>query len=223
MFKVYPSAILNPIVSIPDKEGNIREVDFSTPWKRIDFVAQIKKDSEIDVSLYGAGDEDNLRGMIKSKWYDWVGLDVQTTATMIDYLYKKVSRPWIVGPAFIYNYPKTMQPLARQDDANHNMVQQWQLLINGWEVIKAYSELVDPIIQEKNFEEQSWAVAKWDVEATKSDEEFLLAMQYGMPPQSGRGMGVDRIFSLLTGCSNIRDVIMFPLVKPETPVQNEIE
>ncbi len=65
IFKNIPE--LNPIVSIPDKEGNIREVDFSTPWKRIDFVAQIKKDSEIDVSLYGAGDEDNLRGMIKSK------------------------------------------------------------------------------------------------------------------------------------------------------------
>ena len=208
------------VISIPDKEGNIREVDFNTPWKRIDFVAQIKKDSGIDVSQYGSEDEESLRTMIKSKGYDWVGLNVQTTATMIDYLYKKVSRPGIVGPAFIYNYPKTMQPLARQDDANPKMVQQWQLLINGWEVIKAYSELVDPVIQERNFEEQSGAVAKGDTEATKSDEEFLLAMQYGMPPQSGWGMGIDRIFSLLTGCSNIRDVIMFPLVKPEIPVQN---
>jgi lysyl-tRNA synthetase class 2 len=79
---------------------------------------------------------------------------------MIDYLYKKVLRPGITGPAFVYNYPKTMQPLARGNDANPDIVEQWQLVINGWEVIKAYSELVDPKIQIFNFEAQGDALAK---------------------------------------------------------------
>lgn len=202
-------------VNIADKEGNTREVDFSTPWQRVDYVAQIQNDCGIDVSAFGPQDEQMLRDLIISKWFQWVWLDNQTTATMIDYLYKKVTRSKIIWPAFIYNYPKTMQPLARQDDANPKMVQQWQLLINGWEIIKAYSELVDPVIQQANFDEQADAVSKGDNEATKWDEEFVLAMQYGMPCQSGWGMWIDRILSLLTGCSNIRDVIMFPLVKPE--------
>lgn len=79
---------------------------------------------------------------------------------MIDYLYKKVLRPGIIGPAFVYNYPKTMQPLARQNDENPEIVEQWQLVINGWEVIKAYSELVDPKIQTANFQAQGDALEK---------------------------------------------------------------
>lgn len=86
---------------------------------------------------------------------------------MIDYLYKKVTRPKIVGPAFIYNYPKTMQPLARQSDENPNIVEQRQLVINGWECIKTYSELVDPVQQQANFDEQADALARGDDEATK--------------------------------------------------------
>jgi lysyl-tRNA synthetase class 2 len=74
---------------------------------------------------------------------------------MIDYLYKKVLRPSIVGPAFVYNYPKTMQPLARESDFDENIVEQFQLVLNGWEVLKAYSELVDPKIQQEKFDEQS--------------------------------------------------------------------
>jgi lysyl-tRNA synthetase class 2 len=79
---------------------------------------------------------------------------------MIDYLYKKVLRPSIVGPAFIFNYPKTMQPLARQSDANDQIVEQFQLVLNGWEVLKAYSELVDPKIQQENFDSQSEALER---------------------------------------------------------------
>jgi lysyl-tRNA synthetase class 2 len=86
---------------------------------------------------------------------------------MIDYLYKKVTRPHIVGPAFIYNYPKTMQPLARTSDKNPLVVEQFQLLVNGWELLKAYSELVDPVEQQANFDAQADALAKGDDEATK--------------------------------------------------------
>ena len=206
-------------VQVADKQWVVKEVDFTTPWQRIDYVAQIKKDSGIDVNAYTAADEAKLRADIKAGGHTWEWIDAQTTATMIDYLYKKVTRPHIVWPAFIYNYPKTMQPLARASDVNANIVEQFQLLVNGWELIKAYSELVDPIEQQENFDAQSDALAKWDDEATKWDDDFVLAMEYGMPPQSGWGMGIDRIFSILTEQANVRDVIMFPLMKPEGVIE----
>ena len=202
-------------VQVADKQWVTKEVNFVTPWQRIDYIEQIKKDSWIDVSLYGAEDEQTLRKLIKDGWFVREWLDIQTTATMIDYLYKKVTRPKIVGPAFIYNYPKTMQPLARQSDKNPNIVEQRQLVINGWECIKTYSELVDPVQQQANFDEQADALARGDDETTKWDDEFVHAMEYGMPPQSWWGMGIDRIFSILTEQANVRDVIMFPLMKPE--------
>ena len=106
------------------------------------------------------------------------------TTTLIDHLYKKVLRPQIVGPAFIYNYPIIMQPLARISDKNSNIVEQFQLKVNGWEICKAYSELVDPILQQANFDKQAEAVARGDEEATAGDDDFVTAMEYGMPPQS---------------------------------------
>lgn len=133
--------------------------------------------------------------------------------TLIDYLYKKVLRPKITGPAFIYNYPVIMQPLARISDGDENIVEQFQLLVNGWEICKAYSELVDPLLQQVNFDKQAEAAAKGDDEATSGDEAFVEAMEYGMPPQSGFGMGLERILAILTEQDNLRDVIMFPLMK----------
>ena len=108
-----------------------------------------------------------------------------------------------------------MQPLARASDQNPWIVEQFQLLVNGWEICKAYSELVDPMLQQSNFDKQAEASAKWDEEATAGDDSFVLAMEYGMPPQSGFGMGLERILAILTEQDNLRDVVMFPLMKPE--------
>jgi lysyl-tRNA synthetase, class II len=212
---IFDTLQLDRKINVKDKQWNIKQVDFTTPWARIDYIAQVKKDSGIDVSQYHPGDEEQLRTAIKEKWHNWVGLDEQTVATMIDYLYKKVSRPKLLGPLFIYNYPKTMQPLARVSDQNPNIVEQFQVVVNGREIIKAYSELVDPILQQQNFDDQAQAAANGDDEATKWDDQFVLSMEYGMPPQSGRGMGIDRIVTLLTQQDNLRDVILFPLMKPE--------
>lgn len=206
---------LNPVVNVVSKTGETRSVDFSKPRSKIDYIEQIKIDADIDVTQYGPQDEEKLRAVIIEKWLRWKWLEEQSTATMIDYLYKKVTRPNIVGPAFVYNYPKAMQPLARPSDANPNIVEQWQLVVNGWEVIKAYSELVDPVLQKQNFVDQQQALEKGDEEATSSDDDFLLAMEYGMPPQSWRGMGIDRILAILTECTNIRDVIYSPIMAPQ--------
>ncbi len=212
---IFSSLKLSKIVPIKDKEWNIKEVDFTTPWERINYIQWVEEVSWINVENYGIEDEEKLRNDIQKAWYTWVGIEKQWLTTMIDYLYKKVLRPKIIGPAFIYNYPKTMQPLARQSDMDENIVEQFQVLVNGWEVIKAYSELVDPEIQKTNFDTQSWAIERGDEEATSGDDDFLLAMEYAMPPQSGFGMGLDRIFSLLTEQENLRDVVLFPLMRDE--------
>ena len=176
---------LSKILNVKDKEGNIKEVDFTTPWKRIDFTKGIKEASGIDITKYGMDDADKLKADIKAKDIMFERMDNMGTTTLIDYLYKKVLRPTITGPAFIYNYPVIMQPLARASDNNTNIVEQFQLLVNGREICKAYSELVDPILQQENFDKQAEAAANGDEEATASDDDFVTAMEYGMPPQSG--------------------------------------
>ena len=211
---IFKNLGMDTVRNVKDKEWNIKQVDFKTPWPRLDYVEQIKKDSGIDVSMYTAEDEEKIREDIKKAWHEREWLDIQTTATMIDYLYKKVTRPNILWPAFIYNYPKAMQPLARQNDTNPNIVEQFQVVVNGREIIKAYSELVDPVIQQENFDEQAHAVAKWDNEATSEDTDFILAMEHGIPCQSGRAVGIDRFITLITEQDNLRDVVMFPLMKP---------
>ncbi|MBW7954360.1 lysine--tRNA ligase [Candidatus Gracilibacteria bacterium] len=200
-------------VMVKDKLGVEKLVNFQTPWQRIDYVKGVFDACGIDVSKYKIGDEEKLKKDIKDAGVSFEGMDKMLVPTLIDYLYKKVLRPSIVGPAFVYNYPKTMQPLARTSDENQEIVEQFQVVINGWEVIKAYSELVDPIIQKENFDAQSSAKKMGDEEATSPDDDFVLAMEYGMAPQSGWGMGIERVFSLLTGQDNLRDVVLFPLMK----------
>ena len=206
---------LSKKLSIKDKEWNTREVDFTTPWKKIDYIEWVKKESGIDISKYTQWEETLLREDIQKAGIMIEGVEKMGLTTMIDYLYKKALRPKIVWPAFVYNYPKTMQPLARQSDENSNIVEQFQVVVNGWEIVKAYSELIDPEIQRKNFADQGDALARGDEEATSADEDFVVAMEYGMPPQSGWGMGIDRVVSLLTGQENLRDVVLFPLMKSE--------
>ena len=220
---IFDTLKLDRKVKIKDKEWLEKEVDFSTPWTKIDYIAGVKEKSWIDIESYSMEDEKKLREDIKKAWFIWEWIDKQSTTTMIDYLYKKVLRPSITWPAFVYNYPKTMQPLARQSDQDENIVEQFQLVLNGWEVLKAYSELVDPKLQKENFDSQSWAIQAGDEEATSPDNDFVLAMEYGMPCQSGWGMWVDRIVSLLTGQDNLRDVVLFPLMKDDNNEEKEKE
>ncbi|MDQ7009073.1 MAG: lysine--tRNA ligase [Candidatus Gracilibacteria bacterium] len=202
-------------IAVKDKEGVEKIADFTTPFERIDYIEGVNKASGLNILDYKIGDEKKLISDIKSKGIDFEGMEKMAVPTLIDYLYKKVLRPSIVGPAFVYNYPKALQPLARQNDENPEIAEQFQLVINGWEVNKAYSELVDPKIQTENFIAQSGAIELGDEEATQGDDDFILAMEYGMPCQSGFGMGFDRIISILTGQENLRDVVLFPLMKSE--------
>jgi lysyl-tRNA synthetase class 2 len=141
-------------------------------------------------------------------------MKVMGVTTLIDNVYKKLSRPKILQPTILYNYPKVLQPLARVNDADVNIVDQFQLVVNGWEIVKAYSELVDPVDQRERFVEQAKMRKEGDEEAMEVDEDYLVAMEHGMPPISGWGMGVDRVVALLTGQDNLRDVVLFPLMRP---------
>lgn len=208
-------------INVKDKQWNIKPVNFKTPWDKVDYIEWVKSACWIDVSNYSVWDEEKLISDIKNAWIQFEWMDKMLVPTLIDYLYKKVLRPNIVWPAFVYNYPKTMQPLARQSDADNTIVEQFQLVVNWWELIKAYSELVDPIVQKENFEQQKLAVEKWDEEATSWDDDFVLAMEYWMPPQSWFGMWIERILSILTEQDNLRDVVLFPLTKPLNTEEND--
>lgn len=200
---------------VKDKEGNPKMVDFTTPWPRIDYVEWVNQASGLNITSYTADDADRLRADIRAKGIEFEGMDKMGTMTLIDYLYKKVLRPTITGPAFVYNYPSIIAPLARISDADPRKCEKWQVVVNGWEIINSYGELVDPVRQMENFAEQSKAEEAGDGEATSADMEFVRAMEYGMPIQAGFGMGIERIIAILTQQDNLRDVVMFPLMKPE--------
>jgi len=200
-------------VQIKNKDGELNEVDFTTPWKRIDFVELLKKDSGIDITKII--DVKILKAELKKKKIEIYGMENMGYSTLVDNLYKKVSRPKIIGPIFLYNYPKSLQPLARTNDKNPEMVDQFQLVVNGWEIVKAYSELVDPIDQAERFKEQAKASADGDEEAMQGDDDYIIAMEHGLPPISGWGLGFDRLVTLLTQQDNLRDCVLFPLMKSE--------
>lgn len=147
-----------------------------------------------------------------------IKLDVDVSklgyGNLIDQLYKKVSRPSIVHPTFLTEHPIELSPLARRNDKNSRITDRFQLVVGGWEIVNAYSELVDPVDQAERFEQQAKAHAKGDSDAHKKDDDFVTALEYGCPPCSGWGMGVDRIVALLTQQTNLRDVVLFPLMKP---------
>ncbi|MEK7590589.1 MAG: lysine--tRNA ligase [Patescibacteria group bacterium] len=200
-------------MKIPGRDGSLHNVTFGGKWPRLSIRDLIKKDAGIDFEKYETADE--LRKAIKEKKIQ-LDLDIAKLGrgTLIDQLYKKVSRPKLIAPTFVIEHPIDLSPLARRNDKNPGITDRFQLVVGGWEIVNAYSELVDPADQAKRFDDQAEAHAKGDSEAHRKDDEFVQALEYGCPPCSGWGMGVDRIVALLTQQSNLKDVVLFPLMKP---------
>jgi lysyl-tRNA synthetase class 2 len=193
-----------------------QKIDFDGSWPRVSFRDLILRDCGIDI--YECSTREAVLEAMKAKGIrldDDADIDSAGRGTLIDLLYKKVSRPSIVDPLFIIKHPLDLSPLARQSDDNEKETDRFQLVINGWEVINAYSELVDPVDQRKRFEVQAAAREAGDEDAMAVDEDFVTCMEYGMPPMSGWGMGIDRIVALLTDARTLRDVVLFPLLRPE--------
>ncbi|MFA5021985.1 MAG: lysine--tRNA ligase [Patescibacteria group bacterium] len=200
-------------ITIKDRTGQEVEVDFKAPWPKVSFADLIKKDCGIDIDKFETADK--LRKEIKAKKIVVEDIDKLQRGNLIDALYKAVSRQKIVQPTFLINHPLDLSPLARRNDKNPNIVDRFQLVVNTWEIINAYSELIDPIDQKQRFERQAKAKASGDIEAHGKDDEYVLALEHGAPPISGWGMGIDRIVTLLTKQDNLRDVVLFPLLRPQ--------
>lgn len=198
-------------VAILNSKWETNKVNFAGPWPRRSMQELILEHSDIDI--YAANTLEKLQMAITEKNIQIDGFLKHSHGTLIDKLYKKVARPKLINPTFVTHQPLILSPLARINDENPAIVDRFQLCINGWEVTNAYSELVDPIDQDLRFQNQSVAKEAGDDEVAMPDNDFVVAMEHGMPPQSGFGMGIDRIVALLTGQPNLRDVVLFPLVK----------
>lgn len=192
-----------------------KEVDLSGDWPSVSFRELIIKYADIDINEYNT--KEKLLDKIKEKNID---LDSETPVenlgfgNLVDYLYKKVARPHMLGPVYLTEHPTSLSPLARANDENKDITDRFQLVINGAEIVNGFSELVDPLEQEKRLLEQAKLKENGDDEAMEMDYDYIEAMEYGMPPISGWGMGVDRLIQLLTNSDNIKDVVMFPLMRP---------
>ncbi len=188
------------------------ELDFSGEWDRVDYVKALNDLLGVDILSYDNVDE--LKKYVKKlNIFDNDEIDaVVGLGGLFDYMYKRKIRPNIIKPTIVYNYPNLV-PLARPSDENPKTIEMFQVLVDGIELVKAYSELVDPIIQRAGFEEQMRNKANGDEEAFELDEDFLLAMEHGMPPMSGLGLGIDRFVSIILDQPTLRDVILFPNMK----------
>ena len=191
-------------------------IDLDGDWERKSFRELLLQDSGIDLTRFE--DKDALVGAIEKNGIV-IERDIKDPSigygTLVDLLYKKVSRPKLINPTFLTEHPLDISPLARKNDDNPAIVDRFQLVINGWEMVNAYSELIDPIDQMARFESQLKAREKGDMEAMETDEDFVTCMEYGMPPMSGWGMGIDRFVALLTDTEHLRDTVLFPLLRPD--------
>ncbi|MEQ1849207.1 MAG: lysine--tRNA ligase [Candidatus Peribacteraceae bacterium] len=205
---------------IPNRDGKLIEVDFGGKWETLSLREVIKRDCGIDYEKCETADD--LRKEMKAKKIQ-LDLDVSKLGrgNLIDQLYKKVSRPKIVEPTFITEHPIDLSPLARRNDERPDVTDRFQLVVGGWEIVNAYSELVDPVDQAERFRVQAEAKKGGDADAHGKDDEFIEALEYGCPPCSGWGMGIDRIVALLTAQENLRDVVLFPIMKPEKVVSGQ--
>ena len=199
-------------LTILSREQRPVEVDLTPPWKRIPFRNLLMKDCGIDIDNF-ANVHDLKKEIIKNNIFI-EDIDKLGRGNLIDELYKKVSRPKLINPTFLTQHPIDLSPLARKNDDNPLVADRFQLILNGWEVLNAYSELVDPLDQQERFAAQTNAKSLGDEEAMTKDDEYVDAMKYGMPPISGWGMGIERIVALLTRQVNLKDVVLFPLMKP---------
>ena len=191
-------------------------IDISGDWESVSMRDLILKYCPIDI--YEADNKEKLLARIVSENLDIdseVPLENLGYGNLVDQLYKKVARVHVVKPIFLTEHPISLSPLARANDNNPELTDRFQLIINGAEIINAYSELVDPIEQERRLIEQANLKNNGDEEAMMMDYDYISAMEYGMPPISGWGIGIDRLVQILTDADNIKDCVLFPLMKPE--------
>lgn len=188
-------------------------LDFSKDFNRVNYTEKINEILGFNVLEFTDANELKKRVVETGLFTMNDFAECKTVGGVIDYVYKRKIRENIIEPTVLYNYPACLVPLARRNDEDNRRIDMFQVLVCGDEICKAYSELVDPVVQREALEEQAKARLEGDDEAMELDEDFLTAMEHGMPPISGLGFGVDRLMCLLTNQESIRDVVLFPLMK----------
>ncbi len=198
------------VLGTTDVQIGENSVSFKRPFKRISMIDSIREHTGVDISDM---DEQQLRNACKE-------LGVETDSTMgkgklIDEIFGEKCESNYIQPTFITDYPVEMSPLCKKHRDNPELTERFELMVNGKELANAYSELNDPIDQRERFEEQVRLSEKGDDEAMFIDQDFLRALEYGMPPTSGMGIGIDRLVMFLTNQQSIQEVLFFPQMKPE--------
>ena len=191
-------------------EGEGEIIDFSPPWPRLRMIDAMEQQG-VDPAVFRSRDA-ALEFVEKKK------IDVDRTSghgKILDEIFKKKVEGKLIQPTFITDYPVELSPLAKRKKDEPEFVERFELFIGGREVANAFSELSDPVDQRERFQEQVEARQRGDEEANFMDEDFVRALEYGMPPAAGEGIGIDRLFMLLTNTHSIRDVILFPHLRPE--------
>lgn len=190
------------------------DVDFSGNWGEITFRDAILQACGLDINEHA--DVESLADACRAEAIelDDEAITAGNYGRLVDSLYKKVARPTLTGPVFLVGHPIETSPLARTSDDQPGIVDRFQLVVHGVELTNAYSELVDPVDQRRRLEAQASYRGSGDDEAMDLDEDFLRCMEHGMPPISGCGLGIDRLLKIVLGLPNIRDAVLFPLMRP---------
>jgi lysyl-tRNA synthetase class 2 len=187
-----------------------QEMDFTPPWRRITMIESIQEYTDIDPDALSAHE---LYTKAVNSGIELAG--DESKGEIIAELFDVYVESKLIQPTFIYDYPIEVSPFAKKKPENPELVERFEFFICGMEVGNAFSELNDPIDQRQRFMEQASNLAKGDEEAFMVDEDYLRALEYGMPPTGGLGIGIDRLTMLLTDQYSIRDVILFPQMRPE--------
>jgi len=186
------------------------ELDFSPPWKRVTMIDALKQYAGIEVEHC---DEVALKALITTNNLDYDGEEVR--GNMIAFLFEELVEEKLIQPTFVIDHPIEISPLTKEKRGNPLLVERFEPFVCGMEIGNAYSELNDPIEQKKRLQAQDRSLALGDEEAQPMDEDFVEAIEYGMPPTGGVGLGVDRIIMILTNQPTIKDIILFPAMRPE--------
>ena len=203
----------------PETEIDGQVISFKAPYRRLPILDAIKEKTGYDLE---GKTEEEIREVCKQ-----LNLEIDDTmgkGKLIDEIFGEFCEGTFIQPTFIIDYPVEMSPLTKMHRSKPGLTERFELMVNGKEVANAYSELNDPIDQEERFKEQMRLADKGDDEAMIIDQDFLRALQYGMPPTSGIGIGIDRLVMLMTGNSYIQDVLLFPQMRPEkVPARDKAE
>ena len=203
----------------PETEIDGQVISFKAPYRRLPILDAIKEKTGYDLE---GKTEDEIREVCKE-----LKLEIDDTmgkGKLIDEIFGEFCEGTFIQPTFIIDYPVEMSPLTKMHRSKPGLTERFELMVNGKELANAYSELNDPIDQEERFKEQMRLADKGDDEAMIIDQDFLRALQYGMPPTSGIGIGIDRLVMLMTGNSYIQDVLLFPQMRPEkVPARDKVE